>query len=90
MQKNDIFSQSLKHQIWRWFYYPFNRKDVLQSIKKRKEKGTVDGVAIAAMPRFGVPALHLIKTVVLCVRNMNTDLICANYIRSVKEITFRT
>ncbi|MCP4266042.1 MAG: hypothetical protein GY777_10795 [Candidatus Brocadiaceae bacterium] len=36
LQKIDIFFPSFKHQIWRWFYYFFNREKVLQSVEKRK------------------------------------------------------
>jgi len=36
LQKIDIFFPSLKHQIWRWTYYFFNKEEVTLSVKKRK------------------------------------------------------
>ena len=36
MQKLDIFFPSLKHQIWRWTYYFFNKEEVTLSVEKRK------------------------------------------------------
>ena len=36
LQKIEIFFPSLKHQIWRWCYYFFNKEEVTQSVEKRK------------------------------------------------------
>jgi len=36
LQKIAIFFLSLKHQIWRRFYYFFNKEKVIQSVEKRK------------------------------------------------------
>ncbi|HDY66362.1 MAG: YkgJ family cysteine cluster protein [Candidatus Scalindua sediminis] len=36
MQNVNIFISSFKHQIWRRYYYFFNKEEVAESIKKRK------------------------------------------------------
>jgi len=36
LQKLDIFFPSLKHQIWRWTYYFFNKEEVTRSVEKRQ------------------------------------------------------
>ncbi len=36
VQKINVFFPSFKHQIWRRFYYLFNKKQVLQSVEKRR------------------------------------------------------
>ena len=87
MQKINVFFPSLKHQIWRWTYYFFNKEEITRSVEE-KEKENVKDVADAAMLRFDAPAFRLMKMVMQCVRRLIVGLICVNYTHSAKEIIF--
>ncbi|MEE9259826.1 MAG: hypothetical protein V3U40_01760 [Candidatus Scalindua sediminis] len=51
MQNVNIFISSFKHQIWRRYYYFFNKEEVAESIKKRKGECKMCGLCCQASIR---------------------------------------